>query len=218
MTQRQTKKGFLLTFEGGEGAGKSTQIRALVQWFKQHHISFEVTRQPGGSALGKGLRRLVLSTKTKNLSSRAELLLYEADRAQHVHEQVGPALQTRKVVVSDRFADSSTVYQGICRNLGVDWTEELNRFATSGLEPDLTIVLDVPVETGRERLKKRRGLDRIEREKADFHRNVRNGFLRLARRAPHRIKIVNGTNPKSEVTKEILRHLEPKLRRKGFRI
>jgi len=219
MNLNARKRGFLLTLEGGEGAGKSTQIKALTAWLRRQKLNVEITRQPGGSKLGQNIRRMVLNSATGSVSPRAELLLYEADRAQHVDEYLAPALAAGKIILSDRFADSSTVYQGICRGLGVAWTEALNGFATNKLQPDLTIVLDVPVETGRARIGARgRGLDRMEREKKAFHEKVRRGFLTLARRNPKRIKVIKGTLPPEEVTRQILSHLRPRLGRKGFKV
>lgn len=219
MNRKPRKRGFLLTLEGGEGAGKSTQIRALTAWLRDLRLPHEITRQPGGSKLGQNIRRMVLNSATGSVSPRAELLLYEADRAQHVEAYLRPALAAGKIILSDRFADSSTVYQGMCRGLGMAWTEKLNLFATGGLQPDLTIVLDVPVDTGRARLGRRgRGLDRIEREKKAFHEKVRRGFLTLARRNPARVKVIQGTLPPEEVTRQILSHLRPRLARKGFKV
>jgi len=211
-------RGFLLTLEGGEGAGKSTQIRAITAWLRRNRLPFEVTRQPGGSKLGQGIRRMVLSPKTGVVSPRAELLLYEADRAQHTDTNLLPALKAGKIILSDRFADSSTVYQGICRGLGVPWTEKLNHFATAGLQPDLTIVLDIPARLGRARIGTRGKLDRIEREKKAFHEKVRRGFLKIAKRNAKRIKVVDGSLPAEEVTEAILKHLRPRLARKGYRV
>ncbi|NBX83284.1 dTMP kinase [bacterium] len=135
-----SKRGFFISFEGGEGGGKSTQIKRLKAVFKRNRIPFLVTLEPGGTPIGRKIRELLLNPKNKRLSIRAELYLYEADRAQHVDEVIEPALNAGKVVITDRYADSSSVYQGVCRGLGVPWTETLNDFATQGLYPDLVIV------------------------------------------------------------------------------
>jgi len=211
------KKGFFISFEGGEGGGKSTQTRRLKGVLKKHRIPFLVTLEPGGTPIGKKIRDLVLNPKNKKLSSRAELYLYVADRAQHVEEVIQPALSAGKVVITDRYADSSTVYQGMCRKLGTDWTEQLNDFATEGLYPDLVIVLDVPETVGLARVRarlttdpkllgKRRvvKMDRLEREKASFHRKVRKGFIALAKQHPNRISIIDATRPPEEVSQQIL--------------
>ena len=152
-------KGFFITFEGGEGAGKSTQIRHLVAWLKQQRLPHLLTLEPGGTEIGKGIRTVLLNPANKHLSQRAELLLYEADRAQHVDEVVWPAFKAGKVVVSDRYDGSSTVYQGICRNLGLEWTLKLNAFATQHLKPDLVIILDIPERIGLARVRNRLRVD-----------------------------------------------------------
>ncbi len=209
------KKGFLITFEGGEGAGKSTQMKRLVARLKRAKIPVVLTLQPGGTNIGKRIREVLLNPKLKHLTHRAELLLYMADRAQHVEELVVPALEAGKVVVCDRYTDSSTVYQGMCRGLGVDWTMQLNDFATGRLRPDLVIILDLPVEIGFARVRRRledtsyRGkrrvvkLDRLEREKMDFHRKVRKGFLSLARKSPRRYAVLDATRTEDEVARDI---------------
>lgn len=221
-----SKRGFFISFEGGEGGGKSTQIRRLKSILKRNKIPVLITLEPGGTKIGRKIRELLLNPKNKNLSKRAELYLYEADRAQHVEEVVLPALKAGKVVITDRYADSSTVYQGICRGLGVNWTESLNDFATGGLYPDLVIVLDVPETIGlarvRSRLRsdpkllgKRRvvKMDRLEREKASFHKKVREGFIALSKKHPKRIVLVDATQTPEEISQEILRHIEKRWRK-----
>jgi dTMP kinase len=210
------KRGFFISFEGGEGGGKSTQIKRLKALLRKNRIPFVVTLEPGGTPIGRKIRELLLNPKNKNLSKRAELYLYVADRAQHVDEVVKPALAAGKVVITDRYADSSAVYQGICRGLGVKWTESLNDFATLGLYPDLVIVLDVPESVGlarvRNRLKsdpkllgKRRvvKMDRLERERLSFHKKVRQGFVTLAKKHPQRIKRIDATQTPDQVSEQI---------------
>lgn len=204
-------KGFLISFEGGEGVGKSTQMKRLVAALKAHGLPVVVSLQPGGTRIGKQLRDLVLSPRWGWVSPRTELLLYEADRAQHVDEVLRPALDAGKIVVCDRFADSSTVYQGMCRALGVGWTEKLNAFATDGLSPDLTILLDVPVEVGFARVHARSARDRVEQESLAFHRKVRKGFLGLARRHPRRFVVLDGTRTEDDLAEEILARVTRKL-------
>jgi dTMP kinase len=206
------KRGLLVTFEGGEGAGKSTQIKLLRSWLKKRGIPLLVTRQPGGSPIGTRIRSLLLAPKYSNLSPRAEVLLYTADRAQHVDEVVLPALQKGTVVISDRFSESSVVYQGICRKLGVGRIRDLNAFATNGLAPDLVIVLDVPAAVGAQRVLKRKSLDRLELEKRAFHEKVRKGFLQIAKEEPRRFAVVNGTLPAEAVALEIQKRLEKPLK------
>ena len=223
------KPGFFITFEGGEGCGKSTQVKRLIRWLKEKQVPYLFTLEPGGTQIGEEIRHLLLDPSNKHLSDRAELLLYEADRAQHVEELVQPALNEGKVVVCDRFFDSSTVYQGICRKLGESWVSQVNRFATGGLSPDLTFLLDLPVSVGRERVKKRIQddvgltgvgrrvkLDRIEREDASFHRAVRNGFLKLAKKSPSRFKVINAAADIDAIEAEIQKILKPRLQRRNF--
>ena len=205
MEAKQKKRpypGFFISFEGGEGAGKSTQIRYLMDYFKAHKVPVVLTLEPGGTEIGKKIRELLLNPDHTELVSRAELLLYLADRAQHVEECILPALKAGKVVITDRYADSSNVYQGICRNLGLEWTLALNDYATQGLYPDIALVLDLPVKVGFSRMKQR-VLDRMEREKAGFHNKVRRGFLHLSRKYPKRIQVVNAARTEEEVRAEI---------------
>jgi len=222
-----SKRGFFISFEGGEGGGKSTQIRRLKATLRKNKTPFLVTLEPGGTQIGRKIRELLLNPKNKNLSKRAELFLYEADRAQHVEEVILPALKAGKVVITDRYADSSTVYQGVCRGLGVPWTESLNNFATSGLYPDLVIVLDVPETVGLSRVRnrfksdpkllgKRRviKMDRLEREKISFHRKVRKGFVSLAKKHPQRIALIDATQTPESVSREIHILIEKRWRRK----
>ncbi len=221
------QRGFFISFEGGEGGGKSTQIRRLKSVLRKNKIPFLVTLEPGGTPIGKKIRELLLNPKNKNLSERAELYLYEADRAQHVEEVVKPALKAGKVVITDRYADSSTVYQGVCRGLGVPWTEKLNDFATEGIYPDLVIVLDVPETVGLARVRARLSfdpklhgkrrvvkMDRLEREKQSFHRKVRKGFISLSKKHPKRIALVDATQTPDEVSAQILGEIEKRWRRK----
>lgn len=196
MAKSSKKRGLLIAFEGGEGAGKTTQIRLLVTWLKEEGFDVVVSREPGGTEIGDKIRRILLDPKLKGFSPRAELLLYEASRAQHVDQVIRPALEKGKVVITDRFADSSTVYQGVCRGLGVELVESFNLFATGGITPNLTFVLDVHETEGLARAKKRvRGTDRLEREKTSFHKKVRQGFRALAERYPERFHLLDARRP-----------------------
>jgi dTMP kinase len=221
------RKGFFISFEGGEGTGKSTQLRLLTAWLKKNAQSPIVTLEPGGTPIGEKIRDLLLDPKNGRLSPRAELLLYEADRAQHVDELIEPELSKGSILVCDRYADSSYVYQGICRKLGEPRVADLNRFATRGLMPDLTIVLDLPETEGLKRIRKRLEedaalhgirrrvkLDRLEREKTDFHRRVRQGFLKLARKEPRRIRILDASQSVEAVFEQVRSHVEPALKRR----
>jgi dTMP kinase len=213
--------GLFFAFEGGEGSGKSTQVRLLREWLEGRGIPVLVTREPGGTELGQTLRQLVLDHRNQTLSHRAELLLYEADRAQHVAETLLPALAAGKVVLSDRFEDSSTVYQGICRGLGRRPTESLNRFATGGLRPHLVFVLDIPEKEGIARARRRSqtagtGLDRLEREALEFHRKVRRGFLAIAR-GNRRYRVLDARRSEAELAEAIRSAVAGRLERRGTR-
>ncbi len=226
---KRGKTGYFLSFEGGEGSGKSTQMRRLVCWLESEGMSVIVSKEPGGTEIGRKIREILLNPETKGLTSRSELLLYEADRAQHAEEVLRPALKARKIIVSDRFADSSTVYQGICRNLGVDWVEKLNDFATEGIEPNLVLLLDLPEDIGLKRIRTRLKtdvwlggvrrkvkLDRLDGEKRSFHRAVRRGFLLLAKRYPRRFIVLDARRSEDELAQEIQSLVKAKLKGKGL--
>jgi dTMP kinase len=215
MARKKTQAGLFISFEGGEGSGKTTQIRHLIRWLKANGQDVLLTRQPGGTPIGMKIRNILLDPRHRELCTRAELLLYEADRAQDVEERVLPALAAGITVVTDRFADSSSVYQGICRNLGLGRVIQLNDFATGGLEPDISILLDLSEKVARQRIRKR-VLDRMEREELSFHRKVRQGFLELARRFPKRIAVFDGSDPEDLVADNIQELIREKLMRRGL--
>jgi len=203
MARRKKKKGYFIAFEGGEGSGKSTQMKTLARWLRGQRFPVLITQEPGGTPIGIRIRNLLLNPQFKKLTPRAELFLYAADRAQHMTEKVTPALKVGKVILSDRHADSTNVYQGICRKLGLTWTQEVNRFATAGLTPDLVFILDVPVGVGLRRARKRHQLDRMEREKLAFHNQVRKGFLKLAQKSPRRYVVIDANRSRSVIQGEI---------------
>lgn len=201
MTARRAK-GVFITFEGCEGCGKSTQVRKLENHLKAQGCEVVSTREPGGTSVAESIRSILLDPGNETLSPVTELLLYEAARAQHVRERILPALEAGKTVLSDRFFDSTTAYQGAGRGLGAEDVVRLHAIATGGLTPDLTIVIDVPAALGLARATQG-GSDRIEREKIDFHERVRAEFLRLARAEPERIRVVDGTRSIVEVAAAI---------------
>jgi len=214
---RRRRRGYFISFEGGEGAGKSTQIRHLCAWLKEQGLPLVLTLEPGGTPIGQKIREVLLNPDLGKLSSRAELLLYQADRAHHVDELVLPALEAGKIVVTDRYTDSSLVYQGLCRGLGVKWVDTLNRYATGGTFPDLVFVLDIPEKEGFARVHKRRGkLTRLELEKQSFHKKVRRGFLSLARKTPSRYAVIDARDTEESVREAILGVLQERLRRRGL--
>lgn len=200
-------RGIFITFEGGEGCGKSSHINALAKYFDDKNIPYVLTREPGGTRLGEKIRELLLSREDgAEMSARSEILLFEAARAEHVEHLIKPALNDGKIVICDRFADSTTAYQGAARMIDAQSTSLLNSFATGGLKPDLTIVLDIPVIEGLARAKSRdRGAsDRMGSQKSEFYEKVRRSFLELAKLEPERFAIVDSSGEKSETFAKIL--------------
>jgi dTMP kinase len=185
-------KGVFITFEGVEGCGKSTQIEMLRRYMEELGHDVVQTREPGGTPIAEAIRDLLLDPTNDGMGDSTELLLYEAARAQHVHSLIGPALEAGKVVLCDRFADSTTAYQGAGRGLSDEILGQLHRIATRDIWPDLTFIIDIPAKTGLERARKRGEADRIEQESLAFHERVRQRFAQLAKQAPERITIVDG--------------------------
>ncbi|MFI1799286.1 dTMP kinase [Streptomyces sp. NPDC020379] len=202
-TQAPSGTGFFIAFEGGDGAGKSTQVQAVADWIRSKGHEVVVTREPGATAIGKRLRAILLDVGSAGLSDRAEALLYAADRAQHVDSVVRPALERGAVVITDRYIDSSVAYQGAGRDLSPTEIARISRWATDGLVPHLTVLLDVSPETARERFTE--APDRLESEPAEFHQRVRTGFLTLAAADPARYLVVDaGQEP--EAVSTVVRH------------
>lgn len=195
--------GVFITFEGVEGCGKSTQIALLQDYLTSRGQAVLATREPGGPPISEKIRALLLDPGHAAMSPVAELLLYEAARAQLVDEWIRPALEEGRVVLCDRFADSTTAYQGAGRALGLDLVTQVHAIATRGIWPDLTLVLDVPAAEGLARAARARGQDRIEREPLPFHEAVRGEFHALAKREPERVKIIDGTRCVDEVAADI---------------
>ena len=196
--------GLFVTFEGGEGSGKTTQLKCLAHYL--HDLGDEVveTRDPGGTTIGKEIRTLLLSPESAAISDSAELLLYEASRAQLVREVITPAIARGAVVLCDRFTDSTLAYQGFGRGLDLNLIRQLNLFTTGGLVPDLTILLDLDPGIGLERCTRgsRAGLsspDRLEAEPLSFHQRIREGYLVLAREEPERIRVMNAAMSMREI-------------------
>jgi len=188
--------GRLVTFEGGEGSGKSTQARRVAD-----ARGALLTRQPGGTEIGASIRELLLSPSTAGLSDRAEALLMAADRAQHVDEVIRPTLAAGRDVICDRYVDSSLAYQGAGRELGIDAVRELSSFAVDGVWPDLTVLLDVPIVVGMQRIDG--APDRLEQQDADFHERVRNAYRSLAAADPDRWVVIDATSPVEVVAAEL---------------
>jgi len=198
------KKGFLITVEGCEGCGKSTQSKLLEQYLRKKGFKVVLTREPGGSVVAEQVRGILLNPKSK-LSPVCELMLYESARAQHVEEIIKPNLKKGYIVVCDRFTDSTIAYQGYARKIDIKKIEKLNDIATDSITPDLTIYLDIKPHIGIQKAKSEslkdsfKNGDRIERESISFHNAVRKGFFALAKKFPERIKTVK-TNPVIEKT------------------
>ena len=203
------KKGVFITIEGGEGTGKSTLITMLTKALTERGYDAIQTREPGGSNLSEKIREWVL-TRDKDISvgSRAELLLYLAARAQHVDEFIASALSENKIVLCDRFNDSTVAYQGVARNLGFEDVEKMCSFACGDILPDTTILLDIAPEIGLDRV---RDFDRLDAESIEFHYDVRKGYRMLAELYPHRIKIVDATPPLEDVYQQAWKILEEEL-------
>ena len=189
-------KGILISFEGSEGCGKSTQIRRIADRLEEFdHREVVVTREPGGTRIGEDIRHLLMHAETNEaMCPETELLLFAASRAQLVREIIFPAVNEGKIILCDRFLDSTTVYQGVARQIAEDPVTQINNFAVGEIVPDLTIILDLPAEVGLERIKHRISdmPDRMEQENVEFYGKVREGYLHLARSLPERFFVVDG--------------------------
>jgi dTMP kinase len=204
-----------ITFEGIEGAGKGTMLAKTAHWFEEHEQSVLLTREPGGCRLGEGLRSLLLDARNFGIKAEAELFMYLADRAQHVGELVRPALLAGRMVISDRYADSTIVYQGYGRGLDLEMLFKLNDLAVGGLWPDLTLVLDLDAATGLARARERNskhGLEesegRFEAEALPFHEKIRQGYVSWAGKNPKRIKLIPAYGSPEEVFARIVPFLK----------
>ena len=200
-----------ITFEGGDGTGKTTQLKALESYLHAQGRACVSTREPGGTALGKMIRQVLLEVGKQPIASPTELFLYLADRAQHVQEVILPAIDAGKIVLCDRYTDSTLAYQGYGRGIDLKLLRQWNEIANRGVEPDLTLLFDCPVEMGLSRTVQRQSNtgaapgreDRFERERVEFHEKVRAGFLAMARAEPARFRIIDASRPEEQVTREI---------------
>lgn len=200
------KKGFFITLEGPEGSGKSTQIKNMTALLEGMGFNPVVLREPGGTEVGEAIRAILLHLKVKKMAPEAELMLYLAARAQIVREKILPALELGQVVMCDRFEDSTLAYQGFGRGLPVDQILEASRLARGELKPDLTFLLDLDPELGFKRIK--RGKDRMEKEPLAFHKKVRQGFLKLAKREPKRFCVIDARQSAEKIFDLICGRLE----------
>ena len=207
-------RGLFITFEGTDGAGKTRQIERLSVDLRQAGYDICLTREPGGTPISERIRDMLLNPDYSEMAVTTELLLYAASRAQHVSEVIKPALEAGKVVISSRFADAMVVYQGYGRGLDLERIHYLNRIATDGVTPDVTFVLDLPVEIGLQRVRKSRGgLDRLEREEIEFHRRLREGYRTLAKEEPQRLKVIDAEVSPERVYAEIEAIIQPLLQK-----
>lgn len=202
--------GFFISFEGGEGSGKTSAIQYVEQNLSQLKIPFISTREPGGSKLGKHIRSILLEQEEYFLSSRAELFLFLADRANHIQEVIQPALTDGKVVLCDRFSDSTIAYQSIHNEFTVAEMEPIIQFATGGLTPALTFYLDIDPVIGLERAK-RISFDRMEKKALQFHQKVRENFLEIAQKNPTRVVVIDANQPMEMVHQTVYSHIEKRL-------
>lgn len=198
-----------ITFEGIEGCGKTTQVNHLVSHLEQNNIPCLKTLEPGGTDIGQNIRNILLDSKNTHLAPLTELILYAADRAQHVSEVIKPALDEGRWVVCDRFFDATVAYQGFGRGMDMELIKSLNRKASAGVKPDITILMDCPEEVGIKRAlerNKNQNLEdqgRFEKEKMEFHRRVREGYLDLAQKCRDRFRVVDAARSVEEVKKDI---------------
>ncbi len=200
----------MISFEGSEGSGKTTQIARLATRLEDAGLEVVVTREPGGTDVGEEIRNLLKHAKAgQSMCPETELLLFAASRAQLVREVLLPALTSGKIVLCDRFLDSTTVYQGAARQLSADPVHNINTFAAGELVPDLTIVLDLPAEIGLDRVRSRSGgsLDRMEQENIEFYRKVREGYLLLVKSLPQRFAVFDGTEERSQLEEQIWKEI-----------
>jgi len=207
------KRGLFLTFEGMDGSGKTTQIRLLAERLRARGREVLETAEPGGTRIGTAIRRILLDAANQELGPTAEMLLYFACRAQNVDEWIAPALAAGKIVISDRFTDSTLVYQGCGRGLGADAVMTLDRIACRGLVPDLTLLIDIGAETSLARAHARNASTRdnetrMDEQSLEFHRQVYKAYHALAEREPHRVRIVDGRAPIEAIAAEIWRVVE----------
>jgi dTMP kinase len=208
-----------ITFEGGDGSGKSTQIKALERYLAARAQSFVSTREPGGTPLGKLIRQALLEVGDQPIGTPTELFLYLADRAQHVKDVILPALQRGSIVLCDRYTDSTLAYQGYGRGIDLQRLRQLNQIADCGVKPDVTLLLDCPAAVGLARTVSRIAAvdrssgreDRFEQERAEFHERVRSGYLELARAEPERFRVIDASRSVADVAQEIERIMDREL-------
>ena len=192
-------RGIFISMEGPDGSGKSTQIELIKEYLEKEGKDVIITREPGGTRISEAIREIILNSEYTEMSPVTEMMLYASARAQLIAEVIGPAIESGKAVISDRFVDSSLVYQGMARGLGVETVYEINKVAIGEYMPQLTIMLDLPAEVGIGRKKDQKELDRMELESLEFHKKVAAGYREMAQRFPERIKSIDATLPIEEI-------------------
>lgn len=204
-------QGLFISMEGPDGAGKSTQIELLRGYLADKGYEIVITREPGGTVISEAIRQLILNREYVEMCPNTELLLYAAARAQLVNEVIRPALEAGKAVICDRFVESSVVYQGIARGMGIDTVYAVNEYALEGLRPQLTILLDLDAEEGLRRKKNQAELDRMEAAGLEFHRKVAEGYRMLAEREKERIMKISATLPEEDIHAKIVLAIEERI-------
>jgi dTMP kinase len=202
-------KGIFISIEGGDGTGKTTQLKLIEKYLVEKKVDYILTREPGGIDISEQIRKVILDKKNTAMDGRTEALLYAASRRQHLVERVIPSLNNNKIVICDRFVDSSLAYQGYARGIGIEEVLKINEFAIEGFMPILTIYLDIEPSIGINRinLDKHREMDRLDLEEINFHEKVREGYHILIKRYPERIKIIDASQSIEDVFKNIKAHI-----------
>lgn len=214
MTETDDTRGFLISFEGSEGSGKSTQISRIANRFEDAGYDVVVTREPGGTPIGEEIRRILMhADEADDMTPETELLLFAASRAQLVRQVILPAIKEGKIVLCDRFMDSTTVYQGVARQIQSEPVHLINTFAVGDLSPDVTVVIDLDAEVGLQRVRHRANdmPDRMEKENIEFYQKVRTGYLMLAKAVPERFIVVDGELPRAELEDIIWKQLRQRV-------
>ncbi len=209
-------KGKFITVEGTDGSGKSTQLKLLMDYLGTKNCDVVFTREPGGTEISEKIRDVILDINNKEMTDMTEALLYAAARAQHVQQKIIPAINEGKVVICDRFVDSSIAYQGAARGLGTDNIMQINSFALNGITPDLTLFFDLPPEKGILRKKNEKELDRLESEKLDFHVNVYEGYKKLCSQYPDRIKVISADDTVENINRQVIEIIDGLLKGKYY--
>ncbi len=202
------KTGLFITTEGTDGSGKTTQIKLMESYLKDKGFEVVVTREPGGTSIGEKIRSIILDTENSDMSHITEMMLYASARAQLVGELIKPSLEDGKVVICDRFIDSSYVYQGFGRNIDIELIERVNRIALNGIMPHLTLFFDIDPEVALKRRIQSTGVDRIEQEAMEFHKRVYNGYRKLAELYSDRIKTIESNKSVEEIFLDVRAHID----------